>query len=49
MKMIMVLAAAPQWDSRDFATMEFCTVLYTILWEKLLPKICQIAALQKLP
>ena len=38
-----------QWDSRDFATMEFCTVLYAILLEKLLLKMCQTAALQKLP
>ena len=27
----------PQWDSQDFSTVEFCTVLYTILLEKLLP------------
>ena len=38
-----------QWDSQDFSTMEFCTFLFTILLEKLLSKMCQTAALQKLP
>ena len=40
---------ATQWDSRDFAILEFCIVLYTIQCEKLSPKICRIAALQNLP